>query len=38
MRYREKALRHGPAEAAGIAEFFQWLGVKIANKVFIAVD
>jgi len=32
--YREKALRHELAEAAGIAEYLQWLGVKIANNVF----
>jgi len=34
MLYREKALRHEPAEAAGIAEYFLWLPVKIGNKVF----
>jgi len=34
MLYREKALRHEPAEAAGIAEYLQRLGVKIRNKVF----
>jgi len=32
--YREKALWHELAEAAGIAEYLQWLGVKIANNVF----
>ena len=34
MLYREKALRHEPAEVAGIAEYFQRLGVKIENNVF----
>jgi len=29
MLYREKAWRHEPAEAARIAEYFQWLGGKI---------
>jgi len=38
MRCREKAFRHDPAEAAGIAEYFQRLGVKIANNVFIGLD
>ena len=38
MRYREKALWHEPAEAAGIAEDFQQLGVKIGNNVFIGLD
>ena len=28
MRYSEKALWHEPAEAAGIADYFQRLGVK----------
>jgi len=32
--YREKALRHKPAEVAGIAEYFQQVGVKIGNNVF----
>ena len=32
--YREKALRHEPAEAAGIEEYFQGLGVKIGNNIF----
>ena len=36
--YREKALRHEPAEAAGIEEYFQWLGVKIGNNVFTGLD
>jgi len=35
LPYREKALRHEPAEAAGIAECFQRLSVKIRNNVFI---
>jgi len=34
MLYREKALRHEPAEAAGIAEYLQRLGVKIEKTVF----
>jgi len=38
MRYRKKALRPEPAEVAGIAEYFQLLGVKIANNVFIGLD
>jgi len=38
MRYREQALRHEPAEAAGIAQYFQRLGVKIGNNVFIGLD
>jgi len=38
MRYREKALRHEPTEAAGLAEYFQWLGVKIGNNVFIGLE
>jgi len=38
MRYREKALWHEPAEAAGIAEYFQRLGVQIGNNVFIGLD
>jgi len=38
MLYREKALRHEPAEAAGIAEYFQRLGVKIGNNVFNSLD
>ena len=29
---------HEPAEAAGIAEYFLWLGVKIENTVFIGLD
>jgi len=38
MLYREKALRHDPAEAAGIAQYFQPLGVKIRNNVFSGLD
>jgi len=38
MLYREKALRHEPAEAAGIAEYFQRLGVNIENNVFTGLD
>ena len=38
MPYREKALEHEPAEAASIAEYFQRLGVKIGNNVFIGLD
>jgi len=38
MQYREKALRHEPAEAAGIAKYFQRLSVKIGNNVFIGLD
>ena len=38
MRYRKKALRPEPAEAAGIAEYFQPLAVKIGNNVFIELD
>jgi len=38
MLYREKALRHEPAEAAVIAEYFQQLGVKIGNNVFTGLD
>ena len=38
MRYREKALRDAPAEAAGIAEYFQWLGVQMRNNLFIGQD
>jgi len=38
MRSREKALRHEPAEAAGIAEYLQRLGIKIGNNVFIGLD
>jgi len=34
MLYREKALTHEPAEATGIAEYFQRLDVKIGNNVF----
>jgi len=38
MQYREKALTHEPAEAAGIAKYFQRLSVKIGNNVFIGLD
>jgi len=38
MLYSETALRHEPAEAAGIAEYFQGLGVKIVNIVFTGLD
>jgi len=38
MPYRAKALRHEPEEAASIAEYFQRLGVKIANNVFTGLD
>ena len=38
MLYGEKALRHEPAEVAGIAEYFQQLGVKIENNVFTGLD
>jgi len=38
MRYREKALRYELAQAACIAEYFQRLGVKIGNNVFIGLD
>jgi len=38
MRYRKNALRPEPAEAAGIAEYLQRLGVKIGNNVFIGLD
>jgi len=38
MLYREKALRHEPAEAAGIAEYFQRFGMKIGNNVFTGLD
>jgi len=32
MLYREKALRHEPAEAAVIAEYLLRLGMKIGNQ------
>jgi len=38
MLYREKALRHEPAEAAGIAEYVPRWGVKIGNNVFTGLD
>jgi len=38
MLYRGKALRHEPAEAACLAEYFQRLGVKIGTNVFTGLD
>jgi len=38
MPSREKALKHEPAEAAGIAGYFQRLGVIIGNNVFTGFD
>jgi len=38
MPDREKAFWHESAEGAGIPEYFQRLGVKIANNVFIGLD
>jgi len=38
MQYREKDLWHEPAEAAGMAEYLQRLGVKIGNNVFMGLD
>ena len=38
MLYREKAFRHELAEVASIAEYFQWLGVKIGNNVFTGLE
>jgi len=38
MLYREKAVRQAPAEAAGIAEYMQRLGVKVGNNVFTGLD
>jgi len=38
MLDREKALRQERAVAAGIAEYFQQLGVKIGNNVFTGLD
>ena len=35
---REKALRQEPAEAAGIAEYFQRLGIIIGNNLFTGLD
>jgi len=34
MLYREKALKHDVEEAAGIAEYFPGLCIKIGNNVF----
>jgi len=36
--YREKALRNERAEVAGIAEYFQQVGVKIGNNIFAGLD
>jgi len=36
--YREKALRHELAEVAGIAEYFQQVGVEIGNNVLAGLD
>ena len=36
--YRARALRHEPAEVAGIAEYFQQVGMKIENNVFAGLD
>jgi len=36
--YREKGLRHEPAEAAGIAEYFPGMDVKIGKNVFTGLD
>jgi len=36
--YREEALRHDPAEGAGIAEYIQKVRVKIGNNVFSGLD
>jgi len=38
MLYREKALRHELAEAAGITEYLQPLGEKIGNNRFTGLD
>jgi len=38
MLYREKPLGYEPAEAAGIGEYFQRLGVKIGNNGFTGLD
>jgi len=38
MLYREKALRHEPAEAAGIAAYFAQLGVNLGNNVCTGLD
>jgi len=35
---REKAMRHEPAEAAGIAEYLQQFGVKIGKNIFTVLD
>jgi len=36
--YSEKALRREPAEVAGIAEYFQQVGVKIRNNILAGLD
>jgi len=36
--YSEKALRHKQAEVPGIAEYFQQVGMKLANNVFAGLD
>ena len=36
--YREKAVRHAPAEVARIAEYFQQRGVTIGNNVLAGLD
>jgi len=36
--YSEKALRHDPAEVAGIAEYFHQVDMKIGNNVFAGLD
>ena len=36
--YRERSLEHEPGEAAGVAEYFQQVGVKIVRNVFAGHD
>jgi len=36
--YRERALRHEPPEVAGIAEYFQQVGLQIGNNVLAELD
>jgi len=38
MLYRQKTLRHELVEAAGIAEYFERLGLKIGNNVCTGLD
>jgi len=38
MLSRERALWDEQGEAAGIAEYFQWLGVETGNNVFTGLD